>query len=159
VKRVNIHDAKTNLSRYLAELTPGDTLVLCNRNQPVAELRSLRGNAARKPRIGVAKGKFAVPDSFFDPLPDEVLAAFNLNPADDVRRSGIGFSRWRTSVLPRLHPIGERCISRNSPALSAIQEFRRANCRIQVQRRVTTVRAMKLNPAVGAVEFQQPADS
>ena len=42
MKRVNIHDAKTNLSRYLAELTPGEALVLCNRNQPVAELRSLR---------------------------------------------------------------------------------------------------------------------
>jgi hypothetical protein len=32
-----IHDAKTSLSRYLAELTPGEPLVLCNRNQPVAE--------------------------------------------------------------------------------------------------------------------------
>jgi antitoxin (DNA-binding transcriptional repressor) of toxin-antitoxin stability system len=76
VKRVNIHDAKTNLSRYLAELRPGDALVLCNRNQPVAELRSLRKEAAPKPRIGVAKGEFAVPKSFFEPLPDEILKAF-----------------------------------------------------------------------------------
>ena len=68
VKRVNIHDAKTNLSRYLAELTPGGMLVLCNRNQPVAEVRSLRKKAVRKPRIGAAGGKFAVPDSFFDPM-------------------------------------------------------------------------------------------
>ena len=57
VKRVNIHDAKTNLSRYLAELTPGETLVLCNRNQPVAEVRSLRKKAVRKPRIGAAAGE------------------------------------------------------------------------------------------------------
>jgi len=76
VNRVNIHDAKTNLSRYLAELKPGDTLVLCNRNQPVAELRSLRKKAAVKPRIGVAKGEFVVPDSFFEPLPAEILRAF-----------------------------------------------------------------------------------
>jgi len=76
VNRVNIHDAKTNLSRYLAELKPGETLVLCNRNQPVAELRSLRKKAGRKPRIGVAKGEFVVPDSFFEPLPDEILKAF-----------------------------------------------------------------------------------
>jgi len=67
VKRVNIHDAKTNLSRYLAELTPGEALVLCNRNRPVAELRSLRKKGTRKPRIGVAKGEFVVPDSFFEP--------------------------------------------------------------------------------------------
>jgi antitoxin (DNA-binding transcriptional repressor) of toxin-antitoxin stability system len=66
VKRVNIHDAKTNLLRYLAELTPGEGLVLCKGNQPVA----------RKPRIGVAKGRFEVPDSFFEPLPDEILKAF-----------------------------------------------------------------------------------
>ena len=77
MKRVNIHDAKTNLSRYLAELTPGESLVLCNRNRPVAELRSLRQKAVRKPRIGAARGEFVVPDSFFDPLPDEILKAFS----------------------------------------------------------------------------------
>jgi|HubBroStandDraft_6_1064221.scaffolds.fasta_scaffold155254_2 antitoxin (DNA-binding transcriptional repressor) of toxin-antitoxin stability system len=76
VNRVDIHDAKTNLSRYLAELKPGETLVLCNGDQPVAELRSLRKKAVGKPRIGVAKGEFAVPDSFFEPLPDEILKAF-----------------------------------------------------------------------------------
>ena len=80
MNRVNIHDAKTNLSRYLAELAPGETLVLCNRNQPVAELRLLRGKGVRKPRIGAARsafGEFAVPDSFFEPLPDEILKAFS----------------------------------------------------------------------------------
>jgi antitoxin (DNA-binding transcriptional repressor) of toxin-antitoxin stability system len=76
VKRVNIHDAKTNLSRYLSELEPGDVLVLCNRNRPVAELRTLKKKSAREPRIGVAKGEFEVPDSFFEPLPDELLKAF-----------------------------------------------------------------------------------
>jgi antitoxin (DNA-binding transcriptional repressor) of toxin-antitoxin stability system len=76
VKRVNIHDAKTNLSRYLAELVPGEALLLCNRNRPVAELRSLPKKAVRKPRIGVAKGQFVVPDSFFEPLPDEIMKAF-----------------------------------------------------------------------------------
>ena len=77
VKQVNIHDAKTNLSRYLAELMPGEAILLCNRNQPVAEIRSLRKKAVRKPRIGVAKGEFEVPDSFFEPLPEELLKAFS----------------------------------------------------------------------------------
>jgi antitoxin (DNA-binding transcriptional repressor) of toxin-antitoxin stability system len=77
VKQANIHDAKTHLSRYLAELTAGETLVICNRNQPVAELRTLRGKGVRKPRIGVAKGEFVIPDSFFEPLPDEILKAFS----------------------------------------------------------------------------------
>ena len=77
MRRVNIHDAKTNLSRYLAELKPGEALVLSNRNQPVAELRLLSKNAAPKPRIGVAKGEFVVPDSFFKPLPKAILKAFS----------------------------------------------------------------------------------
>jgi hypothetical protein len=52
MKRVNMLDAKTSLSR------------------------SLRKKGARKPRIGVAKCQFVVPDSFFEPLPDEILKAF-----------------------------------------------------------------------------------
>ena len=74
MKRVNMHDAKTHLSRYVAELHPGEVLVLCNRNQPVAELRA----AARQPVpvMGVAKGEFTVPDSFFEPLPAAILKAF-----------------------------------------------------------------------------------
>ena len=71
-----MHDAKTHLSRYIAEMAPHDSLVLCNRNQPVAEIRLL-GREKRTPRIGVAKGQFTVPDSFFEPLPDEILKAFS----------------------------------------------------------------------------------
>ena len=76
MKRVNIHDAKTNLSRYLAELKPGEGLILCKRNQPVAELRTLPKKSVRKRRIGVAKGEFEVTDSFFEPLPEEILKFF-----------------------------------------------------------------------------------
>lgn len=73
-----MHDAKTHLSRYLAELAPGEVLVLCNRNEPVAELRSLKKKKQTgKPRIGFAEGEFVVPDSFFEPLPDEILKAFS----------------------------------------------------------------------------------
>ena len=76
MKRVNMHEAKTHLSRYVAELAPGETLLLCNRNEPVAELRAI-SKPAGKPRLGAAKGNFVIPDSFFDPLPDDLLKAFN----------------------------------------------------------------------------------
>ncbi len=75
MKSINMHDAKTNLSRYVAKLAPGDSLVLCNRNQPVAEIRLLAGKS-KKPRIGAAKG-LKVPDSFFDRLPESVLKKFS----------------------------------------------------------------------------------
>jgi antitoxin (DNA-binding transcriptional repressor) of toxin-antitoxin stability system len=77
MKHVNMHDAKTNLSRYVAELEPGETLLLCNRNEPVAEIRALTAKQKVKPRIGWAKGEFTVPDSFFEPLPEDILRAFN----------------------------------------------------------------------------------
>jgi len=77
VNQVNIHKAKTHLSRYLAKMTPGETLILCNRNQPVAELRLVRPKPVREPRIGVAKGEFTIPESFFEALPEEIMKAFS----------------------------------------------------------------------------------
>ena len=73
---MNMHDAKTHLSRYVAKLAPGEALVLCNRNLPVAEIRLLARQPG-KPRIGVAKGQFTVPESFFAPLPESILKSFS----------------------------------------------------------------------------------
>lgn len=74
--KLNIHEAKTHLSKYLAKLEKGETIVLCRRNIPIAEIRPLPG-AATKPRpLGLAKGKVHIPSSFFDPLPDELLELF-----------------------------------------------------------------------------------
>lgn len=74
--RLNIHEAKTHLSRYLGRLAKGETIILCKRNVPIAELRPLApARKARRP-IGLDKGKFKVPKKFFDPLPPEVLAGF-----------------------------------------------------------------------------------
>lgn len=73
--RLNMHEAKTHLSNFLAKLKQGDVIALCRRNTPVAEIRALPA-ARRKPRpLGLAKG-FEVPASFFEPLPEELLDAF-----------------------------------------------------------------------------------
>jgi antitoxin (DNA-binding transcriptional repressor) of toxin-antitoxin stability system len=77
MKQVNMHDAKTNLSRYIAELQPGDKIVICNRNEPVAEIRAVEAKPKQPRRIGWAKGQVTIPKSFFDPLPEEILKAFN----------------------------------------------------------------------------------
>ena len=78
--RLNIHEAKTHLSRYLARLEAGETIVLCRRNQPIAELRPLpRIETAPRP-FGLARGTFSVPDSFFEPLPADVIEGFEGGP-------------------------------------------------------------------------------
>ena len=74
--RLNINQAKTHLSAYLARVERGETIVLCRRNQPVAELRPLRRRRARKRPIGLAVGEFKVPKRFFEPLPADLESAF-----------------------------------------------------------------------------------
>ena len=74
--KLNIHEAKTHLSRYLARLKKGETIVLCRRNTPIAEIRPLPGAPHRPRRLGLAKGTIRILPSFFDPLPAGELAAF-----------------------------------------------------------------------------------
>ena len=72
----NIHEAKTHLSRYLDQVEQGEVVVICRRNQPIAELRAVQ-QARKDPRpIGLAAGEFEVTDAFFEPLPDDMLKAF-----------------------------------------------------------------------------------
>jgi len=75
--RLNIHEAKTYLSKYLEELAGGETIILCKRNIPIAEIRPIRPRRENKRPIGLAKGEFEVTPEFFEPLPNELLAAFN----------------------------------------------------------------------------------
>jgi antitoxin (DNA-binding transcriptional repressor) of toxin-antitoxin stability system len=74
--KLNIHEAKTHLSKYLAKLKAGDRILLCKRNHPIAEITALPEPPAQSRPIGLAKGRFSVPRSFFDPLPNELLDAF-----------------------------------------------------------------------------------
>ena len=78
--RLNIHEAKTHLSRYLARLEEGETIVLCRRNEPIAEIRALPRAPAKPRPFGLSKGRFSIPPSFFEPLPDEEIAAFGGEP-------------------------------------------------------------------------------
>ena len=73
---VNIHQAKTHLSEYLERVTKGETITLCKRNVPVAEIRPLPQARQNKRPIGLAKNKLKVPKSFFKPMPKELLDAF-----------------------------------------------------------------------------------
>ena len=74
--RLNMHDAKTHLSRHLAAMKGDDRIIICNRNQPVAEVRLLPRVGERDRPAAVAKGEFTVPRTFFEPLPEDVLKAF-----------------------------------------------------------------------------------
>ena len=74
--RLNVHQAKTHLSKYLDQLSAGETIVLCKRNTPVAEIRAIPQARKVKRPIGLAKNRLKITKSFFKPLPDELLDAF-----------------------------------------------------------------------------------
>jgi len=81
--RLNIHEAKTHLSRYLPRVEAGETIILCKRNVPIAEIKPI-GKRRTKPReLGFMNGQIKVTDAFFEPLPDELLAAFEGREPDE----------------------------------------------------------------------------
>jgi antitoxin (DNA-binding transcriptional repressor) of toxin-antitoxin stability system len=74
---LNIHEAKIHLSRYLEKLQKGKTLLLCKRNEPIAEIRPLPAHSNRNRPIGLAKAQLTIPVDFSDPLPEEIIQAFH----------------------------------------------------------------------------------
>jgi prevent-host-death family protein len=73
--RINIAEIKANLSSLMDRVEAGETIVVCRRNVPIAEIRPLRKQAEKPRRVGIDRG-MTVPPSFFEPLPDALLDAF-----------------------------------------------------------------------------------
>ena len=73
--QVNIHDAKTHLSRLLARVAAGEEVVIASAGKPVARLVPWEEPRQRR-RLGRDEGLFEVPEDFDAPLPPEVLEAF-----------------------------------------------------------------------------------
>ena len=73
---VNIAEAKAKLSEYLDAVGRGERVVICRHNRPVAELRAVASGTTAKRRLGAAAGVVDIPSSFFAPLSDADLDAF-----------------------------------------------------------------------------------
>ena len=73
--RVDMADAKTHLSRYLDSVEKGEMVVICRDNVPIAEIRPVSRPLTEPRPIGIDRG-MAIPAAFFDPLPDDLLDAF-----------------------------------------------------------------------------------
>ena len=77
VIRINITQAKNHLSKYLRRVEKNRaTIILCRRNVPIAEICPLKPQLKVKRPLGLGKGEAYLPPSFFDPLPDDLLDAF-----------------------------------------------------------------------------------
>ncbi len=72
---VNVHAAKTNLSRLIEWACAGEDVVIARNNEPMVKLVPVGGDQPRRQR-GSLEGQVIVHDAFFDPLPPEELEAW-----------------------------------------------------------------------------------
>ncbi|MBP0464825.1 type II toxin-antitoxin system Phd/YefM family antitoxin [Roseomonas sp. PWR1] len=61
---LNIHEAKTHLSRLVDRAAAGETVVIAKAGKPMAKLVPLSATDAPAPRIGFLAGAFSVPEDF-----------------------------------------------------------------------------------------------
>ena len=71
---VGMHEAKTTLSRLIRKAIAGEEVVITKSGKPVAKLVAVVPEGPRE--LGRDVGRFSVPDDFNDPLPDDLLDAF-----------------------------------------------------------------------------------
>lgn len=72
MSQVNVHEAKTQLSRLLERAHAGEEIVIAKNGEPYARLVPLEAPKARAP--GLLKGR--VDEAFFEPLPEDELGAW-----------------------------------------------------------------------------------
>jgi prevent-host-death family protein len=70
---LNVHQAKTHLSRLLDQVAKGEEIVIAKSGRPVARLVAIPDTPRRPGRL---KGKIWIADDFDAPLPEELAAAF-----------------------------------------------------------------------------------
>ena len=75
MRQVNIHDAKTQLSRILEAVEAGERVIIARAGKPVAILSPFRA-ATRRRRLGLFSGQARVLEGF-DELPQDIAAAFD----------------------------------------------------------------------------------
>ena len=97
--KVNIHAAKTTLSRLIERAHAGDDIVIARGKIPVARLIPVTDDAPER-RPGTLKGLVSMTAAFFEPLPDEELDAWEMQseaPARHARAAVVGNARRRAA--------------------------------------------------------------
>jgi prevent-host-death family protein len=79
MKTVNLHAAKTHLSRLVDEAVDGQEIVIAKAGKPMVRLVPV-GPKLRRTGFGADKGKIWISDDFDAPLPDDLLRAFGVEP-------------------------------------------------------------------------------
>ena len=72
---VNVHEAKTHLSRLLEQVMQGEEVIIAKSGKPVARIVSL-GAPAKRRKPGSARGQIKMAEDFDAPLPEDIQRYF-----------------------------------------------------------------------------------
>jgi prevent-host-death family protein len=72
---INIHEAKTHLSRIVEEVAAGKEVIIAKAGKPMARLVPMQENVTKK-TLGLLKGKIKISANFNKPLPETVMQLF-----------------------------------------------------------------------------------
>jgi prevent-host-death family protein len=72
---IGINEARTALSRLVDRVQAGEEIVITRRGEPVARLAPITSLPSKR-RPNLLKGRYQLPDSLFEPLPEEIVEAF-----------------------------------------------------------------------------------
>jgi antitoxin (DNA-binding transcriptional repressor) of toxin-antitoxin stability system len=73
---ISVDQVKRDLWKYLPKVEEGETLLILRDDKPIAEIKPISTTAAELRPSGLCAGEFVVPDDFDDPLPEDILQAF-----------------------------------------------------------------------------------
>lgn len=73
---VNVHEAKTHLSRLLAKVAQGNEVIIAKGGKPIARLVPVQKAKRMDQLIGIDRGRLGIAEDFDGPLPEDILARF-----------------------------------------------------------------------------------
>ena len=98
-KTVNIHAAKTHLSRLIDQAVNGEEIVIAKAGKPMVRLVAIDDSARRRRGLGMFKGKIWMsPD--FNELPDDVALAFGIDPKEERAARRAAEKKYRAKRKP-----------------------------------------------------------
>ncbi|MEO8096455.1 MAG: type II toxin-antitoxin system prevent-host-death family antitoxin [Acidobacteriota bacterium] len=79
---VNIHEAKTQLSKLIERALAGEEVTIAKAGKPLVKLIPI---AVKMPVLGSARGTFELPEGWDDPMTEEELALWEDGPISPVK--------------------------------------------------------------------------
>jgi prevent-host-death family protein len=74
--QIDLLQIQADLAHYLEQVARGENIVVTRDNEPIAEFRPIAPSLKSARSIGLAKGTFEIPESFYEPLPSDVIESF-----------------------------------------------------------------------------------